>query len=61
MKSDVIKESKREEKTKILAKELSYWGLISPETDMTAVKAIANELPDYMLMRIICKLQRKRP
>lgn len=52
--------SKRDEKTKILCDELQYWGLINYETDMEAVKAIANELPWRMLMRVVRKLQRKR-
>lgn len=52
--------SKREEKTKILWDELEYWGLISYETDRDAVKVIANEIPQRMLMRIINKLKRKR-
>lgn len=52
--------SKRDEKTQVLYDELKYWGLISQETDMGAVKAIANELSYRMLMRVVCKLQRKR-
>jgi hypothetical protein len=52
--------SKRDEKTQILYEELKYWGLINKETDMGAVKAIANELSYRMLMRVVCKLQRKR-
>ena len=52
--------SKRDEKTQILYDELKYWGLISGETDMGAVKAIANELSYRMLMRVVHKLQRKR-
>lgn len=52
--------SKRDEKTELLWNELKYWGLISWETDRDAVKAIANELPWRMLMRVINKLKRKR-
>ena len=52
--------SKRNEKTQILCNELQCWGLISYETDMEAVKVIANELPYRMLMRVIHKLQIKR-
>ena len=52
--------SKRDEKTELLWNELQYWGLTSYETDRDAVKAIANELPWRMLMRVINKLKRKR-
>ena len=52
--------SKRDEKTQILYDELKSWGLIGKETDMGAVKAIANELSYRMLMRVVRKLQRKR-
>lgn len=52
--------SKRDEKTELLWDELGYWGLISGESDRDAVKAIANELPWRMLMRVINKLKRKR-
>ena len=52
--------SKRDEKTELLWNELEYWGLINYETDRDAVKAIANELPWRMLMRVINKLKRKR-
>ena len=52
--------SKRQEKAQILCDELYYWGLISYETDMRAVKVIANELPWSILMRVVHKLQRCR-
>lgn len=52
--------SKRNKKTELLWNEFQFWGLISEETDISAVKAIANELPWKMLMRIVNKLQRKR-
>ena len=52
--------SKRDEKTRILYDELIYWGLINGETDIGAVKVIANEISWRMLMRIVHKLQRKR-
>lgn len=52
--------SKRDENALILYNELKYWGLISYETDYSAIKAMANELPRSMLMRIVHKLERKR-
>lgn len=52
--------SKRNKKAELLWNEFQFWGLINEETDKNAVKAIANELPWRMLMRIINKLQRKR-
>ena len=41
-------QSKRDKRAQILYDELQYWGLISYESDMRAVKAIANELPQRM-------------
>nr|DAH39607.1 MAG TPA: hypothetical protein [Caudoviricetes sp.] len=52
--------SKRNKKTQMLYDELQHWGLINQETDMGAVKVIANALPLRMLMRVINKLQRKQ-
>lgn len=53
-------QSKRDKRAQILYDELQYWGLISYESDMRAVKAIANELPQRMLVRVISKLRRMR-
>lgn len=52
--------SKRNLKTQLLCDELQHWGLISQETDVEAIKVMANVIPERMLMRIINKLQRKR-
>ena len=52
--------SKRNLKTQLLCDELQYWGLVSQETDMEAIKVMANVIPERMLMRMIDKLQRKR-
>lgn len=52
--------SKRDENALILYNELKYWGLVSYETDYSAIKAMANELPRPMLMRVVHKLERKR-
>lgn len=53
-------QSKRDKRAQILYDELQYWGLISYESDMRAVKAIANELPQRMLVRVISKLRKMR-
>lgn len=53
-------QSKRDKRAQILYDELQYWGLISYESDMRAIKAIANELPQRMLVRVISKLRRMR-
>ena len=53
-------QSKRDKRAQILYDELQYWGLIGYESDMRAVKAIANELPQRMLVRVISKLRRMR-
>lgn len=52
--------TRRNENALILYNELKYWGLVSNETDYSAIKAIANELPYSMLMRVVNKLKRKR-
>lgn len=53
-------QSIRDKRAQILCDELQYWGLISYETDMRAVKAIANEIPQRMLARVVSKLRRMR-
>lgn len=52
--------SKRNLKTHLLYDELQCWDLVSPGTDMEAIKVMANVIPESMLMRMIDKLQRKR-
>ena len=54
------KTSKRDMKFETLCGELKYWGMITTETDMDGVKALANELSWREIMRITHKLRRKR-